>query len=764
MKKWLALKYHSVTEWNNLMFKKSVLATSLAILLSGCGSDSSNNSNTSESGFTITGFDGYLQNAVYFIDKDDSGSFNNGDELLGLSDNEGKIKLENSPDEPVSLQTLVVGGLAQNYLASLNPSYANTYTTDTDRPSQPLGKEYVLQTTLNSKVVSPLTDLVVLEMANGADNDTAIANIRAALELDNDADLFVDFVSGENADPKLHKTAQILADSKAENPHTFNQNPSGFAQDATLLVKTIPTEKLSDPNFRGTVDGDLGSTEPVPNGSKTYVNSSIYNSIQNQFNDLDLVWGYDSETPITLLEADISQLFKDSDTSEQLTELLTVVNTDNQSIVVNKDHERIGIVAYIRDSKLFIGMNSSDNLNKAGKFHIEVKFDSEIDGTNTHSAIFTFEVAPSENMPPQISSLNYERIQAQVYKVDLFSGIKLESDLFIDVGNLFEDHGEDIAIDLVNANNLNGLGISLNNEIVQISGTPTGVANKDELSFTISGTAGDKTTDVVIRLPEIKSAPHDISVLEDKLLYRSVVNIYANIRKCEVIKLSGGKIYSMLGENKQSCPTEIPTETIGNYQINNGQLVVFSDKYPEDDAIARTLLAYETRSDNFNSENVTHYLISNSVSPQSEMYAIEYFDYPRYVEIIVKETDVSSWFATMAPSYLKIDGSYKTLWVGVKTNSTVEFQGASAADITCNSITSYYDFYEIGQLVQGQYQKLSKNSVADVCQQNQFFDDITSNLVNPVEYENGTFIFTVTPIEGMTGTPIIERTWLENRY
>lgn len=742
------------------MFNKSVIATSVALLLTACGSDSSSDGDSSNNGFTITGFDGYLENAVMFIDLDNSGSFNEGDKFLGLTNNKGQLTLDNAPDAPTSLQTLVIGETAQLYLASLDPKYSNVYTTDADRPSQPLSHEYVLNTKASSDVVSPLTDLVVLEMAKGVDETTAIANINGALGLNADADLFVDFVAGADADEKLHKTAQVLADSKAEDPYGYSQNPTGYAEDATQFVNSVPEEKLSDPHYRESVDGDTGSQESQPTDSATYVNAIAHDSVQAKFDALELTWGQATGTPLTWFEADIGELFKDSDTAEPLVNLLSVTNTDNNYVIVDKYNEKTGVVSYIRDNKLIVGMNSSDALNKAGNFHVEVEFSSEIANTNSHSAIFTFEVAATDNMPPQVHKPKYQSLQAELYDVNLFTGTSIEAS--IDVSELFENHNQEITLELLDGANLNGLNATLTEQVITLSGTPTGVADKDALSFTLSAMAADVELDtqVIFNLPAINSAPLDISKMENKVFYRAVINIYADIRKCEAFKLSGGQIYSKLGANKSDCPTEEPTETVGSYIIKNNQLIPFSGKYPEDNASARTLLANKATYDSSDRIDVTRFLVTNGITSESEHFAVEYFDYARYVENIVKETDIGSWYNTTVSSSLKADGTYQSIWVSAKRNDEISFQGESYNDIKCNDLNNYYETYEVGQQLNGEYQKLGKYKVSDVCIQ---YSDNYVALEDPNEYGNGTFIFTITPKLGSTTTPMIERTWVENR-
>ncbi|OOE58816.1 hypothetical protein BZG14_14205, partial [Salinivibrio sp. IB282] len=291
--------------------KKTVLAISVIAFLTGCDLDSdSSSSNTSSSGYTVTGFDGYLQNAVVYIEKDNKSGFSDPSEFMGLTDESGTLTLDNTPSEKLSLQTLVLGEPAQQVLAGMDRKYETVYTTDSDRPSMPLDNEYTLHTTEGAEVISPLTDLIVLKMENDkTDVDTAIDSIQGALSLPSDSDLYVDFI--DNGDNKLHKTAQILADSKAKSPDKYQSNPRDFVLDAKTAVEKLTDDKISDPHYRMTVDGDKGSDDSLPTSSDPSVNPDVFESIQEEFDALDLTNGDTVNRPDTLFTADLDDLFID---------------------------------------------------------------------------------------------------------------------------------------------------------------------------------------------------------------------------------------------------------------------------------------------------------------------------------------------------------------------------------------------------------------------------------------------------------------------
>jgi hypothetical protein len=238
-----------------------------------------------------------------------------------------------------------------------------------------------------------------------------------------------------------------------------------------------------------------------------------------------------------------------------------------------------------------------------------------------------------------------------------------------------------------------------------------------------------------------------------------------------VIKLSAGTIYSTLGDNKASCPTDEPTDVVGSYNIVDNRLVPFSGKYPEEGTVQRTLLANLSTYDNSDRVDVGRYLVTQGVNPAPENSAIEYYDYARYVENIVKEKDAGSWYETIATSTMKIDGSFESLDVLMSSNWSLDIQGTYSVhtdtqiDVTCSDVTNYYEKLSVARIVAGEYQKLATYSVEDICVQYDYPNSsVTVDLAIPEDFDNGVYIFEVTPFDGSKVTPVINRTFHETRH
>ncbi|GAK85461.1 hypothetical protein JCM19238_3044 [Vibrio ponticus] len=237
------------------MNKQSLLAASVMLGLVGCGGDSDNNSASTNS-VTLTAFDGYLSNALVFIDQNNDSQWNSGERILGLTNDAGKLTLGSRPDGVIAVQTLTPNGPVQQQLANDHPEYSNVYTIDMDRPAQPITYELVLKTPASSNTLSPLTDLVVLEMAAGATESQAIENINNALG--KNISPYSNYLDGNEADAELHKLAQILTETKGNNGvDEYAQNRLNVITKAQQLVDEIVSDNsldIEDKNYIPTIE------------------------------------------------------------------------------------------------------------------------------------------------------------------------------------------------------------------------------------------------------------------------------------------------------------------------------------------------------------------------------------------------------------------------------------------------------------------------------------------------------------------------------
>lgn len=326
------------------MNKISLLTLSVAIALSGCGSDSADNSEQPPiaAGVLITALDGHFYQAVIFDDANKNGKFDDNEYVFGLTNQSGQLELpaDYQLKGHLAVQTLTPGGAVQRRLASQNAAYAGKYTIDMDHPAQAMAHEVVLRApTLEAQqqVISPITDLIVLAMENDPTSDLTQAKQTVAntLGLDNQAELLSDFT---NTNPKLHKKAQILTDSKAANPASYEKNAAQFAEQAAELVGNMGETEIKDVNQRPVIineNAESGFTPNVVTNHKLQVSKEVKGKLEADFANLNLKEG----DTFADQAFSIADLFSDKD--QPTVEVTLEQNLKPSGLSAKIDHQQL---------------------------------------------------------------------------------------------------------------------------------------------------------------------------------------------------------------------------------------------------------------------------------------------------------------------------------------------------------------------------------------------------------------------------------------
>ncbi|GAB7225890.1 hypothetical protein VoSk93_51110 [Vibrio owensii] len=476
------------------MNKVSLLAASVAIALTGCGG-SDGGSNGGNSGVVITGFDGYFKNAVVFEDLNNNGQWDTNDTFLGLTDEKGQLKIKAKPETTLALQTITPNGAKQKQLIALDPTYAGTYTVDMDHPSQAMAHELVFRAPNSSNVISPITDLVAIEMANNSSltEEEAAAKVSQALGGTEEApiDLYSDFVSGVDKSAELHKTAQILTESKAQNPANYEKKATEFAQAADAIVGEMTQEQITNVNNKPVIeDSTPNSNElsPVPvYNNKLLVNEDVEEAAEDKLENLPEIVkgaGFDG------VELNIEGLFKDKDH-----DLVTPKLTHNLA--------GTGIEARIEGNQLVL--SPAAEVTKAGEFEIILTAEDKDSSGKTLATVSTvFELdIETANQAPIIIEAEQKRLQSIIDDWQLQQGEAFEQTL--DISGLFKD--EDGQLEEYSAESISIAGLSIDeddNAIIAIEGTPEKAYAAGQ-TFTVSVEDNeDGKTRVTFKLPEVK--------------------------------------------------------------------------------------------------------------------------------------------------------------------------------------------------------------------------------------------------------------------
>ncbi|MDL2017195.1 hypothetical protein MT367_13480 [Vibrio parahaemolyticus] len=561
------------------MNKVSLLAASVAIALTGCGGSDSGSSSASN-GVVITGFDGYFKNAVVFEDTNNNGQWDTQESILGLTDEKGQLTLAAKPEKTLALQTLVPNGAKQKQLIALDAKkYAGTYTVDMDHPSQAMAHEIVFRAPSSSNVISPITDLVAIEMAKDPSitEEDAKANVNKALGGSEEApiDLYSDFVEGATKNAELHKTAQILTESKAQNPTNYEKKATEFAQAANQEVDRLVAsgENINDPSLRpvitdSTPNSDNLAPETLVNNKLT-VNETIEDAAEDKLDKLPkIVKGASFDG----VELNIEGLFKDKDQS--------LVNT-------KLTHNLAGTGIEVEKVGNLIVLHPTAIVEKSGDFEIVLTAqdkNSNGDVLSTVSTVFEIEIE-SANLPPMVVEAEQARLQSIVDGWYLQQGELFEQTL--DISGLFQDKDgqiTDYSADYVGIEGLSA--IEDGNAIVTIKGTPT-KAGESGAALTISATDGHTAVQIALSMPEVKEGvtpPPTAHPLEGKTWYYLEHGSddgddndefdYSRVW-CESIKFEGGVVYGNVrsSENRTECTDADTQKEQATYKVENGRLI-----------------------------------------------------------------------------------------------------------------------------------------------------------------------------------------------
>ncbi|MEZ8859546.1 hypothetical protein [Vibrio sp. 10N.247.311.51] len=582
------------------MKKVSLLAASVAFALTGCGgSDSDNGSSPTTQ--TITGFDGYFNQAVVFEDTNNNGVLDiDTDKIFGLTNEVGQIEISGTVTGALALQTLTPGGDVQKALALHDNKYVGKYTIDMDHKAQAMAHELVFRAPTSSSVVSPITDLVAIEAEkNGGDLEAAESAVNIALG-GTDAEpvpLYDDFVEGDNADAELHKTAQILTESKAANPNSYEDKATGFAEEADKIVADIvadPTQDINDKDLKPVIIDNGQGEELVPEVVTNHLlkaNEEIADDVQGIIDDLDLEVGQAfSEKFISLTDDKGNTLFTDADLKGADVEV---------TLVANPALEEAGIKVSLENQSLMLFSETTQVL-KSGAFTIELEaFDTKSNGEKSKkptSVIFDLEIE-SANELPDVNDDVEDRLQAQIDSDWSFQVGTPISNMTLLISDLFTDEeGDEIKFGtkprLSTAYLESGIDAKYSDDFTMIilSGDPTKVAAQGTLSIDATDEfhgEGEWET-VTLDLPKIEEgsiAPSPTHPLEGKFLhFIEVGSNDTNYDKawCDSIYLNSESkmMYwnNRDNDNLATCDTDMSEFEYGvSYEVLNNQIVSIED-------------------------------------------------------------------------------------------------------------------------------------------------------------------------------------------
>jgi hypothetical protein len=460
----------------SLVTKKSLLTTTIsALLLSGCGDESSSTTPEPSSTFNIQAIDGYLVDAKVRIETDGKCD---GD-VIATTGASGVGKVSNEFQD----KTLCITAVP-----------AVTY----DETRGIVTTEFELKAPAGATVISPMTDLVVDAMQEGQSLDEAKQTVQEAIannltlpleQLSEDL-LFGDYLSTSGTDV-VSKQLEVIGETLVDNANLSRQQKIEVAKRAAEIIAASDLDDLIDISISIEVNGESGSIEATKNNRPTTnLSALVMNSIE--LNNI-------------VEPVDLRNYFNDSDGEIVDYEVISI-DIDELDKYVTIERATSGAVSH----------ELTLSTNKAGTFIFDV-FAIDDDGARSYPLTISYQVV-SSNTPPTINEGKNSELQTLINSWTSTVGEFLSESA--DISELFVDRENDAVI---TASIDRGLVAELNGDLVIVSGTPT---SKGTASLTL--TANDS-----VNVPAVATFTFDVEEAEQPTHPSTLDGVWSSYEKYE---------------------------------------------------------------------------------------------------------------------------------------------------------------------------------------------------------------------------------------
>ena len=512
------------------------LAISSAIFLSACNDDDNHNTGsnppdpTTSAPLTLTAMDGYIKNAFICADVNENNACEASEIIRDLNGNYVVTNTAGKVDTHISLEADALLKKHTLMIATVRTFDSNSdiFSEDMDLPGNSMNP-ISLRAPAGSKLISPITDLVVAKMNVGVDEgevqtrepkmtkEQAQKEVVAALaEIDSEKLLTEEMLYGDylidKSNPEAnrqmlakrsHKVAQILAESKsnARSDALFDKYSDNVIALATDAVKDMNNDEVADLTYKPYVPvGISGAGAEVIENKKVRFNQANMLKLQSKLADLTGLSGVvgqwdesiiyiddlnDSVTDAVGIEALISDL-DDQDHSKfhdifisnkenlELLNLRAEFIHKKDSDAINRDHIKISRIN--KDEAVSGGtysiLISTNDLNFKGD-EISVTDENEISHpvmtTSITKLIFTVD---NDNVKPIINHEKLLQLQKEIKNWGLKEGEIINS-TSIDLDGLFIDTNGDQSFEYTTDLNIPGVTLIKNSDThYTLSGMP----------------------------------------------------------------------------------------------------------------------------------------------------------------------------------------------------------------------------------------------------------------------------------------------------
>lgn len=639
--------------------KLSLLATSVALALVGCGGGSSDKEEiTTPTTHTITAIDGYLQNAEVWVDVNNNHQLDVDDKKVeSLTDANGQVTLSEQEKKHAIFVKAIAGK-----------------TIDSSRGL--VAKDFGLATTAGSTVANPMTNLVIKkleeqqELSESEAKQAVVAAITETSGLEaSESLIFGDYIA---VDSNEADALNVIGESLVDNAHLTLEKQL----EVTTAVAKAAQEIMEDP------DGNLDDFSPIINTDSETITVTP-NSRPTVISHPKAV-SLDIDTALPTIS--VTEFFTDKDADSTVTYSMFAIN-GGQGLTLT-------------------GNQISGKPTLAGNFKYHI-FATDNHGAKSYPAKLNVTVTSPNNAPTvdeetkvsvaaEITSLAFEQNLAANHKVNI-------AGLFNDVD------GDELTITSLVANNV--LTAEVIGDELTISGTPTQHGTFALTLEAFDGVAAEKAlaTFSIVVIEAVEPPPSEGHPLEGKTWYvlengRSYNNDTEEFTLervwCDSYRYQDGKVYNSTRSlsNLTSCSPADTPDTEASYTVNGNKLIV---DYDGDE------ITYESIDDNASNDIA----LSAQTVIQSEMYngTLEKARYTYFSDINEAQKHINiqsdgSWNKRAVQVYIpaETESTWEPVTVSVALHDSyayVNFDGDNK-DFTCSTYNEWFGFSSVSDGVQ----------------------------------------------------------------
>lgn len=679
---------------------RTVLATAIgAVVLAGCGGDSSSEGSNDASTFMVTALDGYLHKASVSIDNDENGVC---ETVLSQTNEQGQLAVDSKyKGKPICVEA--VAGTTVDMTRGL------------------VDQDFTLRAPSGAEVVNPLTNLVVEQLESDdslslEDAQTAVvkALTDSGMQVDKD-DAFGDYLSQTNSadDALKSKQLEIIGEVLVDNHNKQNISPTVKLSIVKQVAEKVEGKTSADEleNFSPVV-GDIdanGNFETIKENHRPISTGAVDLRMSAETSD-------GGTTSLSLIN-DYGMQFADNDTGDTITYKVSTTSEYQNGVSINDQ----GVLSGIKH-------------DKAGSYTFYIfAIDSHGAKSKPIELIVTF---TSTNLPPTVDSATKATFEQTILALDFTQGVPFPTQT-ISLAGLFVD--EDVAsLNIFADTDALGLTASIVDGQLVMSGTPTAEGEWNLVVWAEDGVNQEQASVNIFYTVK----PSDTSVahpLEDQVYY--FVNNESGgehpILNCQSVKFENSNIYFSMPAAVDEYTCREPVLQVGTYTVNGATLetAITVGQVTEKDSI--NIVEEFTLNQG---ALVKATSLTNQTNGVADIWLAELFKSSKHVESTLNIENSGTVYRTLLWFNERyIDPNVSVTFNGhSKLNSQPKVRVSFDSSLNCGDLGNIYSTFYLAN--ENGYSALSNNCVVDnnTNQPSIIFDDLSAmgevNLIDGKAY------------------------------